>query len=93
MAEKKPKPDAARAKKKAEAAEVARRVEEVLRVRLDGAQFHDGARGPHRGTGAQVGRCSRHFSSCAASGGTRSAWTDWTRRCRGRGGETGPLPL
>jgi hypothetical protein len=28
-------------KKKSEAAEVARRVEEVLRIRLDGAQFHD----------------------------------------------------
>ena len=29
------------AKKKAESAEVARRVEEVLRIRLDGAQYHD----------------------------------------------------
>jgi hypothetical protein len=42
MAEKKPKADAdVKAKRKAEAAAVALRVEEVLRIRLDGAQFHD----------------------------------------------------
>ena len=42
MADPKPKPDAeAKAKKKAEAAEVALRVEEVLRIVLDGAQYHD----------------------------------------------------
>jgi hypothetical protein len=42
MAKKKPKPDgAAKAKKKAEAAAVALRVEEILRIRLDGAQYHD----------------------------------------------------
>jgi hypothetical protein len=36
------KPDAAaKAKKKSDAAEVARRVGEVLRIRLDGAQLHD----------------------------------------------------
>src|SRR5688572_16952038 len=36
----KPEPPA-KAKKKSENAEVARRVEEVFRIRLDGAQFHD----------------------------------------------------
>jgi hypothetical protein len=36
------KPDAAaKAKKRADAAEAARRVGEVLRIRLDGAQYHD----------------------------------------------------
>jgi hypothetical protein len=39
---KKRKPDAsAKAKKKADTAEAARRVEEILRIRLDGAQYHD----------------------------------------------------
>jgi hypothetical protein len=37
--ETKPKPDPAR--RKAEAAEIAARVDEVFRIRLDGAQFHD----------------------------------------------------
>jgi len=37
---KKPNPDG-KARRKAEAAEVALRVEEVLRIRLDGAQYHD----------------------------------------------------
>jgi hypothetical protein len=42
MAKQKPELDAAaKAKKKAETAEVALRVEEVLRIRLDGAQYHD----------------------------------------------------
>jgi hypothetical protein len=42
MAENKPPPDTdAKAKRKAEAAAVALRVQEVLRIRLDGAQYHD----------------------------------------------------